>query len=416
MEMIVAKTVNGVFWILRRLFFSSKAGVAVHNFIFFAADRMCPVRFGRKIPDLPEVRKILRNGQWKIPSTTGFIRKTYLSASFRITENLTTWRSFVGYMRRQKLRKKGYIIPANIYLSPTYKCNLECKGCYARGHEGELSFDEIEKVVKEQERLGIFHILMFGGEPFLREDLWQVYANHPHTIFDVFTNGTLIGEREAERIAALGNIRLFVSLEGFKKNTDRRRGEGVYDKIINALKIYQQANIYFGVSVTVGKENFEEVTSEAFVEEMNGLGVYVISYILYMPCGGQNGVLSELTTDQVIRLERWGEYIQDHYPIFPAIGKNGSDLVTSCPAADGRIHITADGDVEPCMFCQFAADNIKGKSITEVMNSEFFQLIRTLNNAGISRFNPCKVEKSPLLQSYFAEAGAHPTIKIKGGT
>jgi MoaA/NifB/PqqE/SkfB family radical SAM enzyme len=266
-------------------------------------------------------------------------------------------------------------------------------------------------VAEEQEQFGALHIVVLGGEPFLREDLWQIYEEFPTTVFDVFTNGTLLGEKEIARIAELGNVRIFISLEGFRQTTDRRRGDGVYKKVMNALQLCQEAKIYFCVSVTVSQENFDEVTSEEFVRMLNGFGVFAINYVPYIACGENPGAFCELSDEQVAKLGEWGEHIQDRYPIFPVIGRGGSGIVTACPAADSKIHITADGDIEPCVFCHFAADNIRSTTILAAMNSPFFKEVRLLNRTGISRFNPCKVGKSAFLAEEYVLTGAHPTTR-----
>lgn len=415
METVLIITMRSIFWSLRALFMSCRSGELVHNWIVYIADKyFSPNRFGRSVPDMPEARKIAWKNRWKSQPTIEFVRKNFeLDPRMRkrMIDNLMVWRSFVGYFRRRKWTKKGFRVPSNIYFSPTYRCNLRCQGCYAACHRSseELSLDEIRRIADEQERLGIFHFVMLGGEPFVRQDLWQIYAKYPHTIFEIFTNGTLLGEKEIERIAQLGNIRLFVSLEGFEGSTDERRGKGVYRKVLNTLRLCQQAKIYYSVSITIGKENFDEVTSDSFLEMLNGFGIFAINYVPYMACGNGAGFLSELTDRQVAQLGELGESIQDRFPIFPIIGQNGSGFVTSCPAADGKIHITAKGDVEPCAFCPYAADNIKGKTIVEVMDSTFFRGIRLFNNAGISRFNPCKVHKSAFLRAEFSRCGAFPT-------
>ncbi|MGA2417995.1 MAG: radical SAM protein [Candidatus Staskawiczbacteria bacterium] len=328
-------------------------------------------------------------------------------------DNFLAQRSFVGFWRRWKYKRRGHTVPSNIYLSPTYRCNLRCNGCYATCHEqrNELSTDEIRMVAEEQEQFGALHIVVLGGEPFLREDLWQIYEEFPTTVFDVFTNGTLLGEKEIARIAELGNVRIFISLEGFRQTTDRRRGDGVYKKVMNALQLCQEAKIYFCVSVTVSQENFDEVTSEEFVRMLNGFGVFAINYVPYIACGENPGAFCELSDEQVAKLGEWGEHIQDRYPIFPVIGRGGSGIVTACPAADSKIHITADGDIEPCVFCHFAADNIRSTTILAAMNSPFFKEVRLLNRTGISRFNPCKVGKSAFLAEEYVLTGAHPTTR-----
>ena len=413
METFLIINIRFVFWLLRKLFLSCQVGALIHNWIFYIADRFGPPRFG-SVRDIPEGRKIMWHGRMRSKTTIEFVRKSYkLDPRVRrgLIDNFLTWRSFVGYLRRKKWEKRGYLIPSNIYISPTYRCNLKCRGCYAACHErkNELSTAELNKIVDEQEKLGILHVVMLGGEPFVRDDLWKIYANHPTTVFDVFTNGTLIGKKEVERIAELGNIRILISLEGFRETTDQRRGKGVYDKVMNALRLCHEANIYFCVSVTVGKENFDEATSEEFLLMLNGFGVFAINYIPYMACGEDSAPFSELSDEQVARLEQWGEHIQDCYPIVPIIGRNGSGFVTSCPAADSKIHITAQGDVEPCVLCHYAADNIHGKTILEVMDSPFFRRVRLFNRAGISRFNPCKVYKSAFLQEEYRRTGAYPT-------
>ncbi len=415
MDYLIVKCIAFVFWALRLLFFSSKQGALIHNFILYCIEGLSFPRFGREVPDIPEVGNILRNGRWKSSATIAIIKRNYLLSPAALKcaiENQAGWRSIVGVRRGRKFTQKEFVVPSHIFISPSYECNLSCRGCYANGHKGELSLEIIERVVGEQEELGLFHVIVLGGEPFLRQDIWQVFQRFPRTNFEVFTNGTLLGKTEINKIARLGNVRLGISLDGFQKNTDERRGKGVYEKAVSVLRLCQEARIFYGVSVTCTRNNFYEVTSNEFIATMADLGVFYISYFPYMSFSQNGDRELSLSPEQQEELIQFGDRFRDNHPnnsIFLIVGRNGLDMVTACPAADSRIHITASGDVEPCVFCHFAADNIKNKSILEVMNSEFFRQIRMLNNTGASCFTPCKAAYSLFLRNDFMEIGAYRT-------
>lgn len=332
----------------------------------------------------------------------------------RMLKNVFVWAGIIGRRRRRKWTERGFVIPQLVFISPTYRCNLNCHDCYAASpRPGDLPFAVLERVIGELQELGVFSVLLLGGEPFVRKDLWFLFAKYPQTIFTAYTNGTLLGEEEIKRIAQLGNIRLMISMEGFRENTDNRRGAGIYDTVVRCLEMCQRANIIYGVSVTVTRENFQEVASNEFIEWLVQRGAFHVNYIPYMPMG-KDGRYSVLTTGQVRGLDEFARAVIKSYPIYPSVGRSGSDLVTNCDAAKRLIHITAHGDVEPCMFVPWAVDNIREKSILEVMQSEFFQTIRGFNQTGETKLNPCKWQNSRLLELAFRQS-AHSTRGEKGG-
>ena len=77
-------------------------------------------------------------------------------------------------------------------------------------------------------------------------------------------------------------------------------------------------------------------------------------------------------------------------------------------------HINAQGDVEPCVFCHFASDNIQGKSLLEVLDSPFFREIRYRQPYLKNLLRPCMLIDCPEIGSemvslpgtYFTHPGA----------
>jgi len=414
-NMLVETTYWGL-CLMRLLFLSSEAGVRVHNFLLYAF-----MTKGLGV-DMQETGgyaiKIVKEAMHGNKAAVQWERKMYClapSTRRRMLRSVFIYAGIIGRRKSRKLEKTGFAVPRIVFVSPTYRCNLNCHGCYAASpRPGDLPFEVLERVVGELESLGIFSVLLLGGEPFVRKDLWLLFERFPRTVFTVYTNGTFLDQEAINRITRLGNMRLLVSMEGFRENTDNRRGAGTYDTVVRCLDMCQRANIVYGVSVTVAQENFEEVVSNKFIEWLVERGAFHVNYIPFMPMG-KDGRYSTLTTGQVRGIEEFARSVIQSYPIYPSVGRSGSDLVTNCDAAKRLIHITADGDVEPCMFVPWAAGNIRDQTLLEVLQSDFFHTIRGLNQTGETKLNPCKWQGSRLLELAFRESGAHPTRKEKGG-
>jgi MoaA/NifB/PqqE/SkfB family radical SAM enzyme len=130
------------------------------------------------------------------------------------------------------------------------RCNLRCAGCYAANYsrEDDLEFEVIDRVLTEGEEMGIFFITILGGEPFIRQDMWEIYKRHSDIFFQVYTNGTLVDKEAARKLAELGNILVNFSVEGFEEETDARRGKGIFRKIMEGRDNLREVGAPFGFS------------------------------------------------------------------------------------------------------------------------------------------------------------------------
>ena len=119
-----------------------------------------------------------------------------------------------------KALKEEYDVysPTTILISPTMRCNLKCVGCFAAKytHEDELSEEEVESIINQGEAIGSRVYVMLGGEPFVWPHLLDVAERHPHSVFLVFTNATMINNRVADRLLEVGNVCPTISIEGSK--------------------------------------------------------------------------------------------------------------------------------------------------------------------------------------------------------
>ncbi|MGB6064651.1 MAG: radical SAM protein [Desulfomonilaceae bacterium] len=311
-------------------------------------------------------------------------------------------------------RENGFDPPFTLLISPTMQCNLQCVGCYSGRYVREkgLPNDLLDRILAEARDMGILFVVFSGGEPLTRkEDLFQLIRKYNDMYFMFYTNGTLISDSVADQLQNLGNAGAVISLEGFQEATDARRGKGVYRKVMDAMGRLKDRGVPFGTSLTATGRNIEEITSREFFQHLYEKGVMIAWYFLFMPVGQNPDVSLMPTPEQREYLRRRGQALRSEFPIFIADFWNDAPYVGGC-IAGGRnyLHITPRGDVEPCVFTHVAVEKIYDKSLTEVLNSDFFKYIRSLQPYSENLLTPCMIIDNPhVFRDVCKKCGAYGT-------
>lgn len=332
----------------------------------------------------------------------------------KIVMNLINNAMIQGQPRRQEFLKKHGINPPNhLVISPTMACNLKCFGCYAWEYskKNDLPYDVCNRIIDEANAIGIYFFVITGGEPFYWDNLFDFLERHNDSFFQIYTNGLLIDDKAAEKLAQLGNTIPCLSVEGFKEETEARRGIGSWDKIMNTFDTLKRHGVIYGFSVTATRINSELVVSDEFIDIMIKKGVFVGWYFNYIPIGKEPDMnLMPTPQQRDYRRKRILE-IRKTKNITIADFWNDGNLVQGCMAGGKNyLHINVNGDVEPCVFVHFAADNIKEKSLVEIITSPFFMAFRKRQPFSENLLRPCSIIDNPqMLRDVIAETGAHPT-------
>lgn len=317
-------------------------------------------------------------------------------------------------IRDRKEAELGIHIPNFLVISPTMRCNLRCRGCYAGDYAkgDELSFNELDRIIAEAKELGMYFFTFSGGECFVRPDLLDLWEKHNDCYFHVYTNGTLLDGKMIDRLAALGNVAPMLSVEGSKDETDGRRGQGVYDRVMGAFSRLSSKGILFGFSATYTRSSASYLASDTFIEKMLGLGCKAGWFFQYIPTGGDPDLGYMATPAQRADLHRKIMKWRGELPIFLGDFWNDGPYVDGCMAAGERFfHIISNGDVEPCVFAHFAVDNIREKSLIDIIQSPFFKYIRDRQPYDDDDLLcPCMIIDHPhVLREAVERYGARPT-------
>ncbi|RPI40570.1 MAG: radical SAM protein [Methanoregulaceae archaeon] len=282
---------------------------------------------------------------------------------------------------RRQHEREGLLVPPVMIVSITSRCNLACSGCYMHGRaekpKEEMSPGVLASVIDQAAQLGVSIIVIAGGEPLVRrEEIFALAKAHPRILFPVFTNGLLIDDAMAAEIGACHNIVPVISFEGFREDTDTRRGSGVYDRLLTACACLKDRTVFFGCSMTTTRKNFDNVTSEAFIRQMTSAGARVFTYVEYVPMtpGTENLVLThgQKKTLQAVL----GDFNQKFPALF--IGFPGDeDTYGGCLAAGrGFVHVSPSGDLEPCPAAPYSDVNLVQVPLKEALRSRMLNRLR----------------------------------------
>lgn len=286
--------------------------------------------------------------------------------------------------RRASYKQKGIQVPAFLIYSVTHRCNLKCRGCYANAfnkingtsHQ-ELDLAKMEQILSEANDAGSSIVLLAGGEPFVRKrELFYLAGRFPQIIFPVFTNGTMLNQEIIQGLRNHRNIIPVLSIEGHLAETDTRRGEGVYKKILNVMRLLKQNRVFFGNSITLTRNNFELVTSPDFVEEHLESGCKLLFYIDYVPVqeGTDELMLTEEQAQLVPRLTT--KYQNEYSALFIGFPGDEEKMGGCLSSGRGFFHISPEGYAEPCPFAPVQAANLNEMSFLEALESPLLAAIR----------------------------------------
>ena len=311
--------------------------------------------------------------------------------------------------------EKKYGTPplSNLLFSVTERCNLKCDGCWAAEYDKseDLSIALMDRVIRELKEMRANIVTLTGGEPFLRADVFDLFRMHPDVYFQVFTNGTLISENVADRIREAANVAPLISLNGFEEANDATRGRGNFVAVESAFNILKDRGVLFGVSLTATSRNVDTLMDPAFYDFLIAKGAKIGWVFQYMPVGRAPNLDLMVPPEKRRELGQFIYKLRNSRPFFIVDFWNDGPVVGGCMAgARHYLHITNTGDVEPCVFCHFAVDNIKDKSLHEVIRSPFFMDIKTAIPYDGNVLRPCMmVDRPEVFRSHYLRHLPHPT-------
>ncbi|MGA8572813.1 MAG: radical SAM protein [Desulfobaccales bacterium] len=293
----------------------------------------------------------------------------------------------------------------------TRRCNLACLHCRAAAgsgpYPGELSTEEGIALLDSLATLGQVVVILTGGEPLLREDIFELAAygaGRGHRMV-MAVNGTLLTPHLAARLKEAGVQRLSISLDGAAAAShDRLRAvPGAYEGALAGIAACREADLPFQINTTVTRANMGELAAiRDLAIELEAAAHHVF---ILVPTGR-----GEQLREQLLRPEEYQETLErllawqkegrlfikptcapQYYRLWrqdaAARGESitaathGMEAMTKgCLGGQGFAFVSYRGEVQPCGYLDLPAGNIRETSFPEIWaNSELFRQLRRVD-------------------------------------
>ncbi len=175
------------------------------------------------------------------------------------------------------------------------RCNLTCKHCYSisadKDFPGELSTEEVFTVMDDLKAFGVPVLILSGGEPLLRKDIFEISHRAKQMGFYVglSSNGTLITENNINQIAEVGYDYVGVSLDGLRETHDRfRRRLGAFDEALQGIRLCRYHGIKIGMRYTITQDNAHELPDLLQLMKDEDVDKFYLSHLNYAGRGNKN--------------------------------------------------------------------------------------------------------------------------------
>ena len=332
-------------------------------------------------------------------------------------------RTLAAYRRRVR---RGELFPPFLFLALTNACNLRCHGCWieSKAKPHQLSPEDVDAVIAAGKRQKSYFYTLLGGEPMIYPGLWDLLGRHRDCYFQIITNGMFFGEENVRRIRAAGNVTPLVSIDGLEANNDERRGQGVFQAVMEGLDRLRRNKILFGVATTVTGRNLDEVVSDRYVQQFIDRGAMYLWYYVYRPVGADPSPQFCVHREQMIELRRRLLQLRRKHPIILIDTYWNAAGEAVCPAALGMgFHIGPQGSIEPCpplsLACETIRDNQRDLFAT-IDRSEFLrgfqQFVRERTRGCVILEHPQELVEFLRSQSAVDYSGRDALAEIAAGT
>ncbi len=267
----------------------------------------------------------------------------------------------------------------------THACNLRCVHCYQEDYQSHMPREQLFSALKEFAALIADkdvrpQVNLTGGEPLLHPDFFPLAEEIRRRGWrlGVLTNGTLIDEAIAARLAALRPVFVQISLDGPPKVHDAIRGAGNFDRAMRGIDLLKQKNVRVLVSFTAQKGNAAGFAALARLCRKHN--VDKLWWDRVVTEGEEETAHLAVTTEQFRRLVRTGNRLRERWrrPDGTSMVSNGRalqcidftrDTPYRCSAGENLLILLADGSLMPCRRLPFVIGNLRDGSMRELVEN-----------------------------------------------
>jgi AdoMet-dependent heme synthase len=277
-------------------------------------------------------------------------------------------------------------VPYAAQMDITYRCNERCVHCYLdHDDHGEMSFDEIRRVMSEMVEAGVFQLTISGGEPLLRNDFFPIVRHARDLGFNVKlkTNGILIKEKEAAALRELYLDSIQISIYSHREEVHDgvTKVRGSLARSLAAARFLVSQGLKITFANVLMRPNVNDYAGVQALANEIGAGFVLDPTITPHLSEGSDLLALRISQAELRRVQR-DESLVDNPAALCAPPKLATDDDLDslpCSAGHSSCYVSPYGDVYPCVQFPLPCGNIRRQSFTEIWrNSAQLEEVRSI--------------------------------------
>lgn len=306
------------------------------------------------------------------------------------------------------------------------KCNMSCPHCYISAQKNPesdgVNTGDAFKIIDSLKKSGVKIIIFSGGEPLLRDDLFELirYAKSLNFSCHLSSNGVLIDQKKAHELKEIGIQYVGISIDGIAEFNNSYRGlDNAYNLAMNGLRFSREAGLSTGIRITLSKQNQNYLFPLIETANREGFGRFYISHLLYSGRAKYYAKHDLSTSEARYWMIQIFDFAMDNFE------KNSISLVTGGNDSDGSLlylyvkeklgmdkaerlmrllelrggnsagekifNVDCNGDVHPDQFWQIeTCGNLLKNTLEEISKVDIVQKLKKRNQLLEGKCSTCK--------------------------
>jgi radical SAM protein with 4Fe4S-binding SPASM domain len=304
-----------------------------------------------------------------------------------------------------------------VYLEVTHSCNLYCFHCYnkaGRKLKDEMDKESIFALINDLADLGVMELVLTGGEPLVREDIFEImrYVKSKNIDFCLFTNGVLLNKEKVKKLKILNPKYISISLDSHNPEIHNRiRGQNCFSKVIKNIDILIEEKIPVRINTTIfkglndGQDQIANLISFLLSKSISQIVIGGFMnygrgkrYEHFIPSPKLAKRISKIFKNKTKTMKRKKQVLPKLKFSDVEILEKKENFIprTICEIGTSSCVIQANGDVALCPVLvgkKYCAGNIHERELKNIwINSKNFGHFRTHNVDNIHKCKKCSVK------------------------